>query len=99
MLSEMHKYTENSWFLPCIGLALAKLTFRWNALVRVLTWIPSRCRHSAAQELPFSLSLNVLFGLASTITAANLYNPSSDGASVLLGIGLGLNSAAKQRVP
>lgn len=73
MLSEMHEYTENSWFLPYISLALAKLTFKWNALVRVLTWIPSRCRHSAAQELPFSLSLNVLFGLASTITAANLY--------------------------
>ena len=38
-----------------------------------LTWIPSRCHYSPTHELRFSLSLNLLFGLASTITAANLY--------------------------
>ena len=35
----------------------------------------------------------------STLMRRSVSIPSSDGASVLLGIGLGLNSAAKQRVP
>ncbi|KAF6799458.1 membrane protein [Colletotrichum sojae] len=45
----------------------------WERFLSVLGWTPPRCRHHPDQEFPFTLSLNLLFSLASTITVANLY--------------------------
>lgn len=45
----------------------------WHKIIEILTWIPPRCRNINHREFRFSLSLNLLFSLASTITAANLY--------------------------
>ncbi|KAH8886182.1 MFS general substrate transporter [Thozetella sp. PMI_491] len=39
----------------------------------ILTYTPQRCRYSATNESRFSFVLNLLFGLTSTVTAANLY--------------------------
>ncbi|KAI1477814.1 MFS general substrate transporter [Daldinia eschscholtzii] len=45
----------------------------WKRAVEVLNWTPPNCRYSSAVSFRFSTSLNLLFGLASTLTAANLY--------------------------
>ncbi|KAF6807095.1 membrane protein [Colletotrichum plurivorum] len=45
----------------------------WERFLSVLGWMPPRCRHHADQEFPFTLSLNLLFSLASTTTVVNLY--------------------------
>ena len=45
----------------------------WNTSLRLLSYTPQRCRYDPSQPPRFSLSLNLLFGFASTFTVANLY--------------------------
>jgi predicted MFS family arabinose efflux permease len=74
--------------------ALAELVSMCKPLVTILTWMPSRCRYTSAQELHFSLPLNLLFGLASTITAANLYYSYSVLNRIAYDFGIGYERAS-----
>lgn len=54
----------------------SQLRERRTALNRIgdfVTWTPKSCRYDPNQPPKFSLSLNLLFALAGTITVANLY--------------------------
>lgn len=42
-------------------------------VIRILTWAPPRCRYDPDKPFKFNLALNLLFGLATTVTVANLY--------------------------
>lgn len=46
---------------------------RLEACLQALNWSPPRCRYSPLADFKFSMPLNLLFGLASTVTAANMY--------------------------
>ena len=55
---------------------LQSLSNTWTSFVGVLAWlawVPRRSRDTPDHQFHFNLALNLLFGLASTITAANLY--------------------------
>ncbi|EMC96870.1 hypothetical protein BAUCODRAFT_492365 [Baudoinia panamericana UAMH 10762] len=45
----------------------------WQQILKTAVWTPPRCRYNEAHNTHLSMRLNLLFHLASTITAANMY--------------------------
>ena len=45
----------------------------WSRVYAVITYTPARCRYDLEKKPKFGLPLNLLFGLAGTVTVANLY--------------------------
>lgn len=45
----------------------------WRRYRKILLWTPRGCRYHPDKDFTFSLWLNILFGVASTITVANMY--------------------------
>ncbi|KAF3118466.1 hypothetical protein TWF703_005446 [Orbilia oligospora] len=42
-------------------------------ILKVLSYVPRRCRYDPEKEFKFNLALNLLFAFAATFTVANLY--------------------------
>ena len=45
----------------------------WQRILKVLNYMPKRCRYDPDNPFVFSLPLNILFGFAGAFTVANLY--------------------------
>ena len=71
--NETKRFERNDRVSDCSAKSSQKGVRLRHRLIRVLTYMPKRCRYDPDKPFVFSLPLNILFGFAGAFTVADLY--------------------------